>query len=143
MAGPDHWTPEEVLEDIRSAFANSVVGVDGNPAKWRAGEANSAIRYEQQYGGRLTRYENGGFDFQQGTTTFDVKGAVDPSQAKAFAARFNPRSFVDGISKYLKRSQVDFVIVELLYVPDGQKAVVEVLINELPADQKRRIRILR
>lgn len=71
--------------------------------KWRAGEANSAIRYEQQYGGRLTRYEGREFDFQQGTTTFDVKGAVDPSQAKAFAARFNPRSFVDAISRYLKK----------------------------------------
>ncbi|GIW27580.1 MAG: hypothetical protein KatS3mg070_0943 [Meiothermus sp.] len=40
-------------------------------------------------------------------------------------------------------SQVDFVIVETLYIPEAQKAVVEALINELPPDQRNRIRILR
>jgi hypothetical protein len=72
-----------------------------------------------------------------------VKGAVDPSQAKAFAANFNARGFVGSISRELERSQVSFVIVETLYIPETQKAVVEALINELLPDKKNRIRILR
>ncbi|WP_297559272.1 hypothetical protein [Meiothermus sp.] len=47
------------------------------------------------------------------------------------------------ISEELMLSQVDFVIVETLYIPEAQKAVVEALINELPPDQRNRIRILR
>ncbi|GIW27575.1 MAG: hypothetical protein KatS3mg070_0938 [Meiothermus sp.] len=129
--------------DLLELLRWRLLAFDPDTGKWRAGEANSAIRYEQQYGGTLTRYEQGGFDFRQGTTTFDVKGAVDPSQAKAFAANFNARGFVRKISEELNDSTVDFIIVETLYIPEAQKAVVEALINELPPDQRNRIRILR